>query len=124
MVLRAVAVGFALVAPLGCARSAPVLAPTVILVEGVSGGEVGVGSEPPVAEAPSRWNPQDEVEVEWRGTWYPAVVLEKRGPDRWLVHYEGYTAEWDEVVGGDRIRERRVEPEGEDPDEDEDEADP
>lgn len=122
MVLRVVAVGFALVAPLGCARSTPVVAPTVVVVEGVFGGGVGAVAEP--AEASGRWKPKDEVEVEWRGSWYPAVVLDKRGGGRWLVHYEGYTADWDEVVSGDRIRERHVEPEPDDPDEAEEEPDP
>lgn len=122
MVLRVVAVGFALIASAGCARSAPVVAPTVIVVGGVAGGGVGAVSEP--AEEPGPWKPKDEVEVEWRGSWYPAVVLDKRGGNRWLVHYEGYTAEWDEVVSGDRIRERRVEPEREDPDDFEEEPDP
>ena len=51
------------------------------------------------------------------------VLLETRG-GRWLVHYEGYGSDWDEVVGPDRIRERRAELQLEDGDEPDDEPDP
>jgi hypothetical protein len=44
------------------------------------------------------------VKVEWRGNWYPAVILQRMG-DRCLVHYEGYDASWDEWVDKDRLRE-------------------
>ncbi len=43
------------------------------------------------------------VEVEWHGTWYAAVVLDPSG-DGFLIHYDGYSDEWDEVVPRDRIR--------------------
>jgi len=45
------------------------------------------------------------VDVEWRGTWYPAVVLQRQG-DRALIHYDGYDDSWDEWVGPDRLRKR------------------
>lgn len=48
----------------------------------------------------------DLVDVEWRGSWWPATLLERRGA-RWLVHYEGYGSDWDEVVTIERIRDRR-----------------
>jgi hypothetical protein len=43
------------------------------------------------------------VRVTWRGSVYKAVVLEVPAPDRYRVHYDGYEASWDEVVGTDRI---------------------
>lgn len=121
MVLRAVAVGFASLLGLGCARAVPVVAPTVVYVGSVSGE--GLETTSAAADSVGSWNARDEVEVEWHGSWWPAVVLERRGI-RWLVHYDGYTSEWDEVVTGDRIRERHVEPEIEDSSEVEDEPDP
>jgi len=45
------------------------------------------------------------VDVEWRGTWYLAVVLQRQG-DRALIHYDGYDDSWDEWVGPDRLRKR------------------
>jgi len=127
MVLRAVAVGAALQLGIllnvtGCARNAPVVAPTVVTVNGVAGGgELATLAAPP--DYGGTWKARDEVEAEWHGSWWPALVLEKRG-GHWMVHYEGYGSEWDEVVGGDRIRERRAEPQMQsDPDPD-DEPDP
>lgn len=49
----------------------------------------------------------DLVEVEWRGAWWPAVVLERRR-EGFLVHYDGYSNDWDEVVTLARIRDRRA----------------
>ena len=48
----------------------------------------------------------DKVEVEWRSVWYAAEVKAVEGPDRWKIGYDGYGANWDEVVGPDRIRAR------------------
>lgn len=117
MIVRVVAIALATSAVLGgCARAARLDAPAVVVVGGVSSGAVTpVSGE--WAEGGGSWNTKDEVEVEWHGSWWPAVVLEKRGRDRWLVHYEGYGDDWDEVVRSDRIRERRAEP-TEDPEED------
>ena len=33
------------------------------------------------------------------------MLVERRGAE-WLIHYESYSSEWDEVVGEDRIRPR------------------
>jgi hypothetical protein len=122
MVLRAVAVGLLSVLGIACARSAPIKAPTVIFVDGVSGGSLSTSEESSERDAGS-WKAKDEVEVEWRGAWWPAVIMEKRGP-RWLVHYEGYGTDWDEVVSQERIRERRAELDAEGGDEPDDEPDP
>src|SRR5262245_25923442 len=132
MVLRAGAVGLVLplvlVASTGCLRRARVEAPTVVVVEGAFG-------DPAVSSADSgehaagvgdsgSFQPKDEVEVEWHGSWWPAVLVERRGGDRWLVHYGGYDTDWDEIVGSDRIRERRAELQSEEGEEIEDEPDP
>lgn len=45
-----------------------------------------------------------EILVEWKGKWYPAVVLKKDG-EKTYVHYVGDTATWDEWVTKDRIKE-------------------
>lgn len=43
------------------------------------------------------------VSVEWRGKWYPAVVLKQSGA-RYLIHYRDYDSSWDEWVTESRIR--------------------
>jgi hypothetical protein len=53
----------------------------------------------------------DLVEVEWRGSWWPAVLLERRRAG-WMVHYDGYSNDWDEVVTLARIRDRRARGDG------------
>lgn len=106
MVVRA---GVLLLAPAfvsACVRAAPISAPTVVVVESIRDGAFAPFSEGPVESAAS-WQARDEVEVEWQGAWFPAVVVEKRGT-RWLIHYEGYGTDWDELVGVERIRERRA----------------
>ena len=46
---------------------------------------------------------QQVVEVEWSGTWYPAVILDQNG-SKSLIHYVGYDSSWDEWVGAQRLR--------------------
>jgi hypothetical protein len=120
MGLREVAVGFGLML-FACVRVPVVDAPTVLVVQPVQGHELLSASDKPAA--PGAWRSKDEVEVEWRGTWWPAVVLERR-PRGWLVHYEGYSADWEEIVAAERIRERRVGLSPTEPDADDDEPDP
>ncbi|MDD5175859.1 MAG: caspase family protein [Sterolibacterium sp.] len=48
----------------------------------------------------------DPVDVEWKGSWWPASVLEIR-KDKYKIHYDGYGNEWDEFVGRSRIRARK-----------------
>ena len=45
----------------------------------------------------------ERLEVESKGAWYPARILEEDGT-RLRVRYAGYGAEWDEWVGPDRAR--------------------
>jgi len=49
----------------------------------------------------------DEVEVEWKGSWYAASVMEIKAPGRYKIHYDGYDNSWDETVGPSRIRARK-----------------
>ncbi|MCS6884992.1 MAG: Tudor-knot domain-containing protein [Acidobacteriota bacterium] len=48
------------------------------------------------------------VEVNWRGGWYLARILQVRGGIH-QVHYEGYSKVWDEWVSSRRIRPRQGE---------------
>ncbi len=42
--------------------------------------------------------------VEWQGQFWDAQIVEKKGADRFLIHYVGWGPEWDETVGCERIR--------------------
>lgn len=52
------------------------------------------------------------IEVEERGKWYPAVVLEVLPDGRAKIHYEGYASSYDEVVGPARMRPLAAPPPG------------
>ena len=45
----------------------------------------------------------DRVDIEWKGFWFEGRVLEVNG-DQYKVHYDGYSAVWDEWVPADRLR--------------------
>jgi hypothetical protein len=47
--------------------------------------------------------PAADCEVEWNGSWWAARILREEG-ERHLVRYQGYSKDWDEWVGPDRIR--------------------
>jgi hypothetical protein len=49
------------------------------------------------------WKKGDAVAVEWKGGWYQASILEAKD-GKFKVHYEGYSANWDEWVEPARIR--------------------
>ena len=59
------------------------------------------GSGPVLTIAAYKAN--DHVRVTWRGTIYPAIVLQVIDKDRFLVHYDGLESAWDETVTLDRI---------------------
>jgi hypothetical protein len=80
-------------------RGPPPVAPT----QEVRVSNVGTPALVGTSAAPVR-AAGDRVQVEWQGRWYPAVLVEQRGSDRWFIHYEGYEDSWDEEVGPDRIR--------------------
>jgi hypothetical protein len=48
----------------------------------------------------------DHVLVEWRGAEYSAVIVAVEGPSRFVVHYDGYSDDWDEEIPATRIRGR------------------
>jgi hypothetical protein len=70
--------------------------------------EVAVAPTVAVAPAPllqlSNLAPGSKVTVLWSGSWYPATIKAVRGPEQWLIGYDGFGTSWDEVVGSDRIR--------------------
>jgi hypothetical protein len=47
-----------------------------------------------------------QIEVEWGQKWWPAEILKVQA-DRFLIHYTGFDASWDEWVGKDRMRSRQ-----------------
>jgi hypothetical protein len=49
------------------------------------------------------YNVNDRVQVEWKGGWYPARVLKVEG-DKYLIHYDGYQAAYDEWVTAARMK--------------------
>lgn len=46
----------------------------------------------------------DRVKVDWKGSFYPATIVEVLGNERYRVHYDGYDANWDENVDISRIQ--------------------
>ncbi|WP_438006699.1 hypothetical protein WME89_50410 [Sorangium sp. So ce321] len=46
----------------------------------------------------------DRIEVEWKGSYKPAVITSVVAPGSYRVHFEGYDAQWDEVVTEARIK--------------------
>jgi CHAT domain-containing protein/Tfp pilus assembly protein PilF len=55
------------------------------------------------------WKLNDHVEVEWKGDWYQAQIIQVQG-NRYKVHYDGYENSWDEWVDNNRIRAARNNP--------------
>lgn len=101
---------------LACApgEGPPPAAPVSVTVRNVEAGAVVAA---PSTESPPSGDPTSvgtPVQVEWRGTWWPAVVLGRRA-EGWLVHYDGYGEEWDEVVDTSRIRPAGAGPTGREP---------
>lgn len=72
---------------------------------------VCVGSAPAAkpgaadAGAAPAWKVGDAVQVEWRGSWYPAKVIGVSN-GKYRIHYDGYGNEWDEFVGPSRMKKR------------------
>lgn len=84
--------------------------PTVVVpVASVAGSPIEVGGAGRSAShvALDGRGVGDPVDVEWHGSWYPAVLLERR-TEGWLVHYEGYDESYDEVATPSRIRDRSI----------------
>lgn len=109
MILRAVAVGALTLLLSGCVKPSVTAAPLDLVVGRVDSREAEpAGSGSSSDKSFPTWDAKDEVDVEWRGRWWPATVLDRKGSGRYLVHYDGFGEEWDEVVGPERIRLRTV----------------
>lgn len=104
MILRAVAVGVLTLLLSACVKPEVALAPTDLVVRPVVGEAPTGASFSRESSSSTTWDAHDEVDVEWRGRWWPATVLERKGASRYLVHYDGFSEEWDEVVGPSQIR--------------------
>ncbi len=48
----------------------------------------------------------DHVMVEWRGAYYPAVIVGMEGSSRFRIHYDGYGDDWEEWITATKIQER------------------
>ncbi|MCK6533537.1 MAG: hypothetical protein L6Q84_11245 [Polyangiaceae bacterium] len=83
----------------------PVAAPPAPEKVARASGVAPKGSEPTPNASP--YKPGDRVRVKWRGSKYVATIVGVSGPDRYLVHYEGYETAWDETVSADRIEAAR-----------------
>lgn len=86
------------------------MAPLEVVVGSVPASRLEIATSPDHEESHAVWDARDEVDVEWRGRWWPAIVLERRSSARYLVHYDGWSEDWDEVVPPERIRLRTVSP--------------
>ncbi|WP_207496949.1 agenet domain-containing protein [Aridibaculum aurantiacum] len=56
-----------------------------------------------VAFAQAKPAVNQQVEVNWKGKWYKARILEVKG-NNYKVRYDGYSSKWDETVTAARIR--------------------
>lgn len=45
----------------------------------------------------------DKLEILWGGKWYPGAVIEAKD-GKYKIRYDGFTAQWDEWVGPERVR--------------------
>lgn len=70
--------------------------------------ETGGQEAPETLASASPYVQGQAVQVEWRGSWYDAHVLEVTESNRWKIRYLGYGAVWDEIVGPERIRSTQV----------------
>jgi hypothetical protein len=63
-------------------------------------------AQPPPPPAVHRHPIGSAVVVQWGAQWWDAHVIETPAPNVWKVHYDGWSDQWDELVGPDRIRDR------------------
>jgi hypothetical protein len=49
------------------------------------------------------WKNGDALEVEWKGKWYKAKILDVKD-GKYKVHYDGFESSWDEPVTEARMR--------------------
>jgi hypothetical protein len=69
------------------------------------GGWPGISIHVHIHVHPSGGPPEaaPQLEAQWEGQWWPAVLLQEKG-GKYLVHYPGWDASWDEWVPRDRLR--------------------
>lgn len=70
----------------------------------------GQPSPDPCASTRCDWRAGQEVELRFRGTWYAAHIVRQIDATHWEVSYDQYDAEWNQLVGPDRLRERQPPP--------------
>ena len=51
----------------------------------------------------SKYSAGNQVKVEWNGSWWDALIRDING-DKYLIHYVGFDASWDEWVDSSRIK--------------------
>lgn len=73
-------------------------APTVVACS-----PVGVAAKGGTTGVRTPYKVGDRIRVRWRGSVYTASVAGVIAPDRFLVHYEGHEAAWDEIVPLERV---------------------
>ena len=71
--------------------------------EWVGPGRIKIAGTAPIAVDTAEIGIGDSVQVNWKGAWYPAKVLEANN-GKYKIHYDGYGDNWDEWVGNDRIK--------------------
>jgi hypothetical protein len=64
---------------------------------------VGAAAKGGPSGAGTPYKAGDRIRVRWRGSVYTASIVSVAGPDRFLVHYEGHEAAWDEIVPLERV---------------------
>ena len=52
------------------------------------------------------WKAGDKVDVDWKGTWWKADVVEATSEGKYKIHYVGWSTRWDETVPSTRVRAR------------------
>jgi len=68
-------------------------------------GEDNTASASNPADPAPKYSVGDPVQVNWKGSWYPARVIAV-GNNKWKIHYDGYDNSWDEWVALRRIRQQ------------------
>ena len=57
----------------------------------------------PAAADAATWKVGDNIEVEWKGSWYRSEILAVKD-GKYQIHYTGWDKKWDEWVTPARMR--------------------
>jgi hypothetical protein len=87
----------------GAPAGVPTMVVPVMAVSGPGISILGEGKSGKAAHDADGRAVGDRVEVELHGSWFPAVLLERRG-DKWLVRADRHGDESDEIVEREHIR--------------------